>query len=158
MRNISGKSYRKNEEPHFILTNFFENRAFYEIMSKNIVEPDRPQMTMWRMRIACWLPKATNTHSEYVILIAFPLQQWLHERASILRCMYIAYHAYSTFYAVSTLIRQSQWKWKSIIWGFHSSLAKDSGILRSDALSELFDREGSRIIRSVWNYLPNETG
>ena len=29
-----------------------------------------------RMRIACWLPKATNTHSEYVILIALPLQQW----------------------------------------------------------------------------------
>jgi len=26
-------------------------------------------MTMWRMRIACWTIKATNTHSEYVILI-----------------------------------------------------------------------------------------
>jgi len=37
------------------------------------------------MRIACWIPKATNTHSEWVILIAFPLQQWLHERASTLR-------------------------------------------------------------------------
>jgi len=30
---------------------------------------------VWRMRIACWIPKATDTHSEYVILIAFPLQQ-----------------------------------------------------------------------------------
>ena len=37
------------------------------------------------MRIACWMPKATNTHSEYVIFIAFPLQQWLHERVSMLR-------------------------------------------------------------------------
>ena len=37
-------------------------------------------MTKWRMRIACWLPKATNTYSQYVILIAFPRQQWLHER------------------------------------------------------------------------------
>jgi hypothetical protein len=27
----------------------------------------------------------TNTHTEYVILIDFPLQQWLHERASMLR-------------------------------------------------------------------------
>ena len=27
------------------------------------------------VRFACWIPKATNTHSEYVILIAFPLQQ-----------------------------------------------------------------------------------
>ena len=38
-----------------------------------------------RMRIACCIPKATDTHSEYVILIAFPLQQWLCERSSILR-------------------------------------------------------------------------
>ena len=42
-----------------------------------------------RTRIACWIPKATNTHSEYVILIAFPLQQRLHERASVLRYTYI---------------------------------------------------------------------
>jgi hypothetical protein len=26
-------------------------------------------MSIWRMRIACWLPKGTNTHSEYVILL-----------------------------------------------------------------------------------------
>jgi hypothetical protein len=25
-----------------------------------------------RMRFACWMPKATDTHSEYVILNAFP--------------------------------------------------------------------------------------
>ena len=31
------------------------------------------------------IPKATNTHSEYVIFNAFPLQHWLHKRASILR-------------------------------------------------------------------------
>ena len=40
-------------------------------MWKNIVQPDRPQMAIWRTRMACWIPKATNTHSEYVILIAF---------------------------------------------------------------------------------------
>ena len=45
-------------------------------------------MTIRRMRIACW--KFTNTLSEYVILIAFPLQQWLHERASVLQYTYIA--------------------------------------------------------------------
>jgi hypothetical protein len=38
-----------------------------------------------RMRFACWITKDTHTHSEYVILAAFPLQQWLHERASVLR-------------------------------------------------------------------------
>jgi hypothetical protein len=44
------------------------------------------------MRIACCTPKTTNTHSEYVILNAFPLQQWLHERGSMLRYTYIARH------------------------------------------------------------------
>jgi hypothetical protein len=69
---------------------YFENRAVYEIMSKNTVKPCRPQMTIWRMHIACWIPKATKTHSEYVILIAFRLQQWMQERGSMLRYTYIA--------------------------------------------------------------------
>jgi hypothetical protein len=46
-----------------------------------MVQLDRPQMTIWRMRIACWIPTATNTHSEYVIFIAVPLLQWLYERS-----------------------------------------------------------------------------
>jgi hypothetical protein len=41
------------------------NRAFYGIKWKNIVERGRPQMTIWR--IASWVPKATNAHSECVI-------------------------------------------------------------------------------------------
>jgi hypothetical protein len=40
-------------------------------------------------RIACWIIKATETHSEYVILLAFPWQQWLRERASVLHDTYI---------------------------------------------------------------------
>jgi hypothetical protein len=77
-----------------------ENRAVYEIMWKNKVDPDRPQITIRRMRIACWIPKATDTHSEYVILIAFPLQQLLHELASLLRYTYIACRViYPTIYA-----------------------------------------------------------
>jgi len=54
-------------------------------MYKSILEPDRPQTTIWRMRIACCITKATNTRSEYVIFIAFPVQKWLRERASMLR-------------------------------------------------------------------------
>jgi hypothetical protein len=53
-------------------------------MWKNIVEWGRPQMTIWRMRIACWLPKATNTHTQYVTFTAYPLQQWLGERVSMI--------------------------------------------------------------------------
>ena len=69
---------------------FFENSAVYEIMWKNFVERCMPQMKIWRMRAACWIPKATNTHTGSVILTVFPLQQWLHERASNLRYMNIA--------------------------------------------------------------------
>jgi len=45
-------------------------------------------MAIWRMRIACWIPKAIDTHSEYVILIAFPMQ-WLHEHC--LSCFPLTY-------------------------------------------------------------------
>jgi hypothetical protein len=38
-----------------------------------------------RMRFACWIAKATDTHSEYVKLTAFPQWQWLRERALLLR-------------------------------------------------------------------------
>jgi len=64
---------------------FFENPAVYETVWKNAIELGRRKTTMWRMRIACWIRKATDTHSQCVILIAFPLQQRLHERASLWR-------------------------------------------------------------------------
>jgi len=53
-------------------------------------QPGRPQVTVWRMHIACFVRKATDTHSEYVILIALPQQQWLHECALMLRYTYVA--------------------------------------------------------------------
>ena len=50
--------------------------TFRQVTDDNIIR---------RTRIARWIPKTTNTHSEYVTLNAPPLQQWLHERASMLR-------------------------------------------------------------------------
>ena len=75
---------------YFFIYFFPGNRPVYEVRWKNVVDRGRPQMTIWRTCIACWIPKATNTHSEYVILIAFPLQLWLHDRSSVLRFTYIA--------------------------------------------------------------------
>jgi len=69
---------------------FFENGIIYEVMWKNIVELEKPLTTIWRMRIAYCIPKATDTHSEYVIITDFPLQQRLHEHASMSRYAYIA--------------------------------------------------------------------
>ena len=37
------------------------------------------------MRVACCITKAADTHPEYVIRIVFPRQQWLRERALVLR-------------------------------------------------------------------------
>jgi len=52
------------------------------------IESDRPHKTVWRTRIACWVPKATNTHSVYVTLTAFPVQQRVNKRASMLDYSY----------------------------------------------------------------------
>jgi hypothetical protein len=55
-------SCRENQNTHFMFNNFFLNRAIHEIMGKD-VEWGRLQMTVWRMHISCWVPKATNTHT-----------------------------------------------------------------------------------------------
>jgi hypothetical protein len=101
MRNVSDKSCRENQNTRFMFNNFFFfflNRAFCEIRWKNIVEPGRPQMTIWRMRIACWIRKAKNTHPECVILIALPLQQCLPERHSALPVLLFIYVIFSLFF------------------------------------------------------------
>ena len=76
MRNVSDENCRKNQNTRFVFNSFaFENGAIYEIIRKNILDPDRPQVTIRRMRITCWIPKATNTPLEYVILVTFPQEQ-----------------------------------------------------------------------------------
>ena len=93
MRYVSHKSCRENQNTILRSVTPPENRAVYEITWKNIVEPGRLQMKIWRMLIARRIPKTTNTHSEYVTLIAFffsPLQQWLDERISLLRYSTVA--------------------------------------------------------------------
>jgi hypothetical protein len=67
MRNNSQESCRYNKNKRFKFNNFFpENRARKETLWKHIVQPDRPQMTVWRVRIACWITNTKNTHSEHV--------------------------------------------------------------------------------------------
>jgi len=99
---------RRNQNTLFVFSNFFppENCAVCEIMWESIVERGRPYMKLWGMRIACWIPKDTNTHSKYVILIAFPLQQWFHERASLLRYACID---------LSCLLLQCTWCKKTLV-------------------------------------------
>ena len=48
MRNILDKSCRENQNTHFIFSDFLftESRAVCEIMSKNMVKSERPQVTI----------------------------------------------------------------------------------------------------------------
>jgi hypothetical protein len=74
MKSVSDKTAEKIKTHNsFIITFFFENHAIYETMWKNILQPGRPQMTIWGILIACWMCKATITLLEYVILAAVPL-------------------------------------------------------------------------------------
>ena len=74
---------------HFTFNNFFfEKSCRFWDNADNIVQPDRLQI-IWRMRIASGIAKARITHWDYVKRIALPHQQWLHERAVILRYTYI---------------------------------------------------------------------
>jgi len=54
---------------------FSKSRTVHEITCKNIVRAGYATMKIWNMCSAGWIPQAINTHSEYVIIIAFPLQQ-----------------------------------------------------------------------------------
>ena len=64
MWNVSDRTCKASQTP--ILYSVFppplRNRVVYEIMWKNIVEWGRPQTTVWRMRFACWITEATDTH------------------------------------------------------------------------------------------------
>ena len=70
----------------FVFNNFyfFENCAVYDLIWENMADRGWPQTKIWRMRTACLVTEATDTYSEYVKVIAFPLQQCLHERTSVL--------------------------------------------------------------------------
>jgi hypothetical protein len=88
MKNIPGKSCR-NKNVYFRFSSFFPNimpfmrqcrikRGRYrQATDDNII----PRM----LRFACWMTKTTDTHSECVMVAAFPRKQWLNERPSLLR-------------------------------------------------------------------------
>jgi hypothetical protein len=89
MRNVLDKICSENQNTYSTLNKFYLKIVpFVRQRGKNMVEPDRPQMAIRHMSFACWITNVTNTPSEYVTLLAFPMQQWLHERASMLRYRY----------------------------------------------------------------------
>jgi hypothetical protein len=56
----------------FMFNSFFCKIVPFMTKWKNIVERGRPQMTIWRTRLACWIPKATNKHNMYITFCFSP--------------------------------------------------------------------------------------
>ena len=75
MRNVSDKSCRKNQNTHFVFSNFFrklcrlwDNVGNYG-RDRQLTDDD----IIWRMRISFRIPKVRDTHSEYVIVLGFSI-------------------------------------------------------------------------------------
>ena len=81
---------KKSQHTFYIKWFFSRNRAIYEIMWRNMVRTREASGDNVVHVFSCWLTKATNTHSQYVILIAIPLQQWLWEHALMVHYIYCA--------------------------------------------------------------------
>jgi len=60
-----------------------------EIMWKNIVESGGPQMTIWRLRIACWITRGTITF-RLCNTYGFSTATIVAQRASLLYYTYMA--------------------------------------------------------------------
>ena len=93
MRNVSDKSRRENQNTLFIFNNHIFRKSLR--LWDNVEKCGRTGQTtddnmIRRMRFECWMTKDTDTHCEYVILIAFLLQQWLRNAPQCYVDTYIA--------------------------------------------------------------------
>jgi hypothetical protein len=74
MVNVSDESFRENNNIHIVLNSYFScNRSRYETVEKcnRAREATDSGNIIGRMRFACWITKAKNKYSEYVMLTAF---------------------------------------------------------------------------------------
>jgi len=93
MRSVSGKSCRGDQNTRFTFNKvfFFPRKScrLWDNVKKSIVELCRPQMTIWRMRITCWILNATNSHSGCLMFDGFSTATvvvWTH--LSVTLCLY----------------------------------------------------------------------
>ena len=91
MRNVSQISI--GNQTIYILLNGLFSRKLYLLRNNKEKYGRAFRATegniMRLIRFTCWVTKATNTYSDHVILIAFPRQQWLRERHSVLLVKFI---------------------------------------------------------------------
>jgi len=87
MRNVSDRFVDKIKTHILWSITFFFSKIFFFL--DNVEKHGRLRQTtdddvIWNMRCACWIIKATDAHSEYVLLIIFSRQQWSRQSASLL--------------------------------------------------------------------------
>ena len=96
IRNVSDNSCRENQNTHYLFNSFFfKSYSLWDNVEK-FYRVWQPQMTIWRMNIECRITKAIHTHTQYVIFIAFLLQQLIVRTRLNLTYTYIACLVYYT--------------------------------------------------------------
>ena len=108
MGNVS-KNCRGFWNIYFTFINIFvfpEKHGGFEIILKNMSEPNRPSWEHKRAHAICMLDNYGYWHTEYAIIISFLRQQCLRERAWMLTfCVY-----FLSFDKI-LLEWQSKWRW-----------------------------------------------
>jgi hypothetical protein len=111
--NCFRQSVDKIKRTHIFFYTFFQkschlwdNLRARQLTNDNVI---------WCLRFACWITKATCTHSEYEMLMAFPRQQLLCKYASVLCvcvwCVFCCMCLWPVAYCYVTVIlyRVRQW-------------------------------------------------
>ena len=90
----------------------FRNRAVNEITWKNIVQPDMPKMTIWRMRNAYWKTKATHTR---IFSTASMVARTRLNVALYVHCLSCYHQRSAQFccFSLHFLVLEEVYRWKS---------------------------------------------
>jgi len=102
------KLYRKSKHILCFINFFFRKYCrLWDNVKTNIVEQGRPEMTVWRMCIACWMPKATGTRAEYVIhkLLSHGINGYVITCSSVI-----------SFYVICLLLFSTWLSWIRASW------------------------------------------
>ena len=144
---VLDKICRENQQTHSVCNSifFFENRTVCEIMWKNLVGPDRPLTTLWRIS---WVTKATYIQSEDVILTGFTRQEWLRKRVSIV-CLYVHWLLFCWPVSLRVVVNYCRWTQGVVFFTTHALSA--SGIIR------LLKGNADRVMKKFWplHYIAN---
>jgi len=104
--------YSKSRHVFYVQNFFFENLGVYEIIWKNMIEPDMPQIKIItrHIRFACWTTEATETHSEcaYCFSTATMVTRAHHNMNLCTHCLYCSLDIWGRKHPLSKLLLLKQ--------------------------------------------------